>query len=72
MPPAVLKTASGLPASSPCVKLCLMDASSGLCEGCGRSLAEIGNWSRMSEAERLLVMRQLPARLHALRPDTGD
>lgn len=54
-------------ASSPCIKLCLMDAVTGLCDGCGRSLSEIGGWSRMSETERLAVMRQLPARLDARR-----
>jgi predicted Fe-S protein YdhL (DUF1289 family) len=40
-----------------------MDAPTGLCVGCGRTGAEIGGWLAMSEAQRLAVMAQLPARL---------
>jgi len=51
--------------SSPCVKICVIDPVSRLCEGCGRTLAEIAQWAAMSEPERLAVMVQLPARLKA-------
>ena len=47
---------------SPCVKVCTIDARSGLCLGCGRNLDEIARWSAMSAAERARVMRELPAR----------
>lgn len=50
-------------ASSPCIKVCLIDDETGLCEGCGRSRAEIATWGRMSEAERLAVMAGLEARM---------
>ena len=30
---------------SPCNKICTLDPASGLCIGCGRSLAEIARWS---------------------------
>ena len=51
---------------TPCIKLCVIDAASGLCAGCGRSLAEIGGWLGFSDAERRAVMAGLPARLAAL------
>ena len=47
---------------SPCVKVCTLDARSGLCLGCGRTVDEIARWSAMSAAERARVMRKLPAR----------
>jgi len=48
---------------SPCVRLCTLDPDSGFCVGCGRTLAEIGNWTRYSDEERQAVMALLPARL---------
>jgi predicted Fe-S protein YdhL (DUF1289 family) len=51
--------------SSPCIKICTMDAASRLCVGCGRSLEEIARWGSMSEAERLEIMRALPERMRA-------
>lgn len=49
--------------SSPCVKICVIDPVSKLCEGCGRTLQEIAQWSSMSEAQRLAVMALLQRRL---------
>ena len=51
---------------TPCIKLCVIDTASGLCAGCGRSLAEIGGWLGFSDAERRAVMATLPARLTTL------
>ena len=34
---------------SPCINICRMDAPSGWCEGCLRTLDEIAAWGRMSE-----------------------
>jgi len=50
---------------SPCNKICTLDARSGLCLGCGRSVEEIARWTAMSAAERARVMAELPARLVA-------
>ena len=50
-------------ASTPCIKICVIDPVSKLCEGCGRTLAEIAQWGRLSEAERLAIMGVLPKRL---------
>lgn len=48
---------------TPCVKICTLDARSGLCLGCGRTIEEIARWSGMSDAERGRIMGELPARL---------
>lgn len=50
-------------ASSPCIRVCLIDEETGLCEGCGRTREEIGTWYRLSEEERLKIMDELPERL---------
>jgi len=50
---------------SPCVKICTLDARSGLCLGCGRTIAEIAQWTAMSAEDRARVMAELPARLAA-------
>jgi hypothetical protein len=48
---------------SPCTKVCTLDARSGLCLGCGRSVDEIARWIAMSAAERARIVAELPARL---------
>jgi uncharacterized protein len=48
---------------SPCIKVCTLEARSGRCLGCGRTVEEIARWSAMSDAERTRVMGELPARL---------
>jgi predicted Fe-S protein YdhL (DUF1289 family) len=50
------------PLRSPCVSVCEMDAASGLCRGCWRTLSEIARWTSMNEAERDQVLAALPAR----------
>ena len=59
--------------STPCIDVCVVEPSSGLCVGCGRTIDEIGRWASLSEAERHAVMAGLPARLRALvaRPGRG-
>jgi uncharacterized protein len=57
---------------SPCVRLCTLDQESGLCVGCGRTLAEIGQWSRYSDAERRAIMDGLAERLAAYRATYGE
>jgi len=51
---------------SPCISLCVLDPESELCEGCGRSLDEISQWSRMTDDQRRAVMSRLPERLKDL------
>jgi predicted Fe-S protein YdhL (DUF1289 family) len=52
---------------SPCIKVCTLDARSGLCLGCGRTVDEIARWTEMSTAERARVTGELPWRLAASR-----
>jgi predicted Fe-S protein YdhL (DUF1289 family) len=48
--------------ASPCIDVCRMDAASGYCEGCRRSLDEIACWSVYTAVEKRAVLRLLPAR----------
>jgi predicted Fe-S protein YdhL (DUF1289 family) len=59
--------------ASPCIKVCVIDAASGLCAGCGRSLDEIALWGGMTEARRLAIMATLSERMKAagLKPQQG-
>lgn len=50
------------PVQSPCTLVCTIDAASGLCLGCARSLNEIALWSSMSNDERRAVIKALPDR----------
>lgn len=47
---------------SPCIDVCRIDQSSGLCEGCCRTLDEICMWTRYSDQEREAILAQLEAR----------
>jgi predicted Fe-S protein YdhL (DUF1289 family) len=53
------------PISSPCIKVCAVSGRTGLCIGCGRTLAEIAAWGGLSESERQAIMAALPGRLAA-------
>lgn len=44
---------------SPCISVCRMDAATGLCEGCFRTLDEIAAWSRATEEEKRAVWQAL-------------
>ena len=61
-----------LRASSPCIQVCILDPVTGLCEGCGRTLDEIGRWARMSEAERRVVMDALQERMRRASPASAE
>ena len=52
---------------SPCLKVCTLNPADGLCRGCGRTLAEIADWLKMTAEQRSAVMAELPARLAAQR-----
>lgn len=51
---------SGVP--SPCISVCRMDARSGWCEGCLRTLDEIATWSVLDDEEKRRVWALLPQR----------
>ncbi len=48
--------------ASPCNKVCRIDANTGWCEGCLRTLHEIGAWSQLDDADRREVVIQLDQR----------
>ena len=48
--------------ASPCNSVCRMDARTGLCEGCWRTLDEIAGWSVMDDDEKRAVWDALAAR----------
>ena len=66
MLPAALARRLMTEIESPCNKVCTLDASSALCIGCGRSLAEIAGWRGFCAEERARIMAELPERLAAL------
>ncbi|EAQ45227.1 hypothetical protein MED193_05336 [Roseobacter sp. MED193] len=47
---------------SPCINICVVHPEARICTGCYRSIDEITQWSRLSNAERLEVMQELPSR----------
>ena len=53
------------PVPSPCINVCRMDARSGFCTGCLRTLDEIAGWSRMDDDSKRRVWALLPARREA-------
>jgi uncharacterized protein len=65
-PSLMAETDRPSPIESPCNKVCVIDGASGLCIGCGRTLAEIGGWISMTADARRRVMDELPARRAAL------
>ena len=50
------------PVPSPCLSVCRMDAASGLCEGCLRTLDEIAAWSALDETDKRAVWQRIEKR----------
>ena len=46
---------------SPCIKICVIEPSTGLCEGCSRTLSEIAQWPALTASERRRILQLLPA-----------
>lgn len=53
---------AGGPVPSPCSSVCRMDAASGLCEGCFRTIDEIIAWSRLDDDGKRQVWQLLEQR----------
>jgi hypothetical protein len=47
---------------SPCINVCRMSPTSGLCEGCWRTLDELRQWARSSDADKLAIWAQVERR----------
>jgi len=56
--------AGGVP--SPCIDVCRIDAASGWCEGCLRTIDEIAGWSAMTDDGKRAVWQALERRRSAL------
>ncbi len=54
------------PIKSPCIKVCMVDASTGWCLGCGRTLKEIASWTKLGDDGREAVLGALPERTRRL------
>ncbi len=50
------------PLPSPCIGLCQMDAGTGLCKGCQRTIDEIIDWGVAPEAKKRQVWLAILAR----------
>jgi len=48
---------------SPCISVCRMDAATGLCEGCFRTLDEIAGWGSASEDDKRAIWNRLLQRV---------
>jgi predicted Fe-S protein YdhL (DUF1289 family) len=57
-----LSIEAGVP--SPCIDVCRLDVR-GLCIGCRRTIEEITEWSRASEARRREILRAVELRTSA-------
>ena len=49
---------------SPCISVCQMDAQTGWCIGCLRSIEEIGAWSNNTDQDKRAVWQRIGERLH--------
>ena len=48
--------------ASPCTKVCAIDAVTGWCAGCLRTIDEIAAWGSLDDPGRRAVCERLPAR----------
>jgi uncharacterized protein len=53
------------PIASPCISVCRIDAATGLCVGCARTLDEIAAWGSLDDEARRAVLREVAARREA-------
>jgi len=51
---------------SPCIEYCIYNYEEDFCEGCGRNLLEISDWSRFSKDEKALTMEISKKRLRII------
>ncbi|MFZ2648578.1 MAG: DUF1289 domain-containing protein [Burkholderiaceae bacterium] len=54
------RTMQGVP--SPCINVCRMDARTGWCEGCARSIDEIAQWAALDDVAKREVWGRLAQR----------
>jgi prolyl-tRNA editing enzyme YbaK/EbsC (Cys-tRNA(Pro) deacylase)/predicted Fe-S protein YdhL (DUF1289 family) len=64
---AVQRSPAGASIASPCISICRIQADSGLCEGCFRTIPEITAWSRADEGDKRQIWRVIAQRAEASR-----
>ena len=65
--PSSTSTSSARPTvASPCVNVCSIDARTGWCEGCLRTIDEIAAWGVLNNAQKREVWKLLPQRRRAV------
>lgn len=47
---------------SPCISVCQMNPTTGLCSGCYRTVEEIAGWGQAGDAQRLAIWERIEAR----------
>ncbi len=50
---------------TPCINVCVIDQTTRLCAGCGRTIDEIAGWRVLPDSERRRIMAELPQRRRA-------
>jgi predicted Fe-S protein YdhL (DUF1289 family) len=70
--PGDIAPAPPAPVGSPCTGVCKMDAATGWCLGCARTIPEIAAWSKLDDAGKRAVWAQLPPRQAQLKAQHGD
>jgi len=55
------------PLPSPCIGICQMDRTSGLCMGCHRTIDEITDWSVAPESKKRAIWEEIILRRTARR-----
>ena len=56
----------GAPVPSPCINVCRMNAQTGLCEGCFRTIDEIARWGTASNEFKRTVWGEIRRRQERL------
>lgn len=51
---------------SPCINVCKMNAQTGLCEGCFRTIDEIAQWSTATEEAKRKIWEEIERRQEKL------
>lgn len=56
------------PVPSPCISVCRMNASTGLCEGCYRTIDEIVRWGNVDDQSKRIIWARIEQRRKADQP----
>jgi len=57
---------------SPCIRICKMDNSTGLCTGCYRTIDEIADWVFLSDEEKLKLLAEIEKRKEKMNRNKHD